>query len=62
MHRLKLNTQVQVIPYSIAVFYFGRLIALVDERGAVIWRDPNYPLFLVEYLIEYPYLETGKWN
>lgn len=37
-----------------AVFYFGRLIALVNEAGEIVWRDHAFPKFLVEYLIEYP--------
>ena len=44
-----------------AVFYFNRLIALIDERGQIIWKDPAYPLFLVEYLIEYP-APPCRWN
>ena len=43
------------------VFYFGRLIALVNERGQIIWRDPLFPLFLVEYLIENP-PQQYRWN
>ena len=44
-----------------AVFYFGRLIALVNAGGAVVWRDGNYPLFLVEYLLEFPPPQS-RWN
>lgn len=43
------------------VFYFSRLIALVNERGQIVWRDPVYPLFLVEYLIENPPPQY-RWN
>lgn len=46
------------------VFYFGRLIALVNEAGEIIWRDPAFPKFLVEYLIEYPQPDEAvmRWN
>jgi len=44
----------------ITVFYFGRLIALVNENG-IIWRDPNYPKYLVEWLIE-NHPPQYKWN
>lgn len=44
-----------------AIFYFGRLIALVDEQGKVIWRDAFFPLYLVEYLIENP-SPQDRWN
>ena len=54
---------VQIIPSGVmTVFYFDRLIALIDEVGRTVWRDPNYPVYLVEYLIERPYLETYQWN
>lgn len=46
----------------LAVFFWGRLIALVDEMGRVIWRDPAYSVALVEYLIECPSPEVCKWN
>ena len=43
------------------VFYFGHLIALVNSRGMVVWRDAFYPLYLIEYLIELP-TPQSKWN
>ncbi len=51
----------QVITSALAVFYFDRVIALVNEQGQVIWRDRNYPKFLVEYLIEFPQPQY-QWN
>ena len=45
----------------LAVFYFNRLIALLNERGQIVWRDPAFPLFLVEYLIENPPPQY-RWN
>jgi hypothetical protein len=36
------------------VFYFGRLIGIINVMGEVIWRDPMFPLYLVEYIIENP--------
>jgi len=33
------------------VYNLGKLIALVDSEGKIIWREINAPLFLVEYLI-----------
>jgi hypothetical protein len=46
------------------VFYFGRLIALVNEAGEIVWRDHTFPKFLVEYLIEYPQPDPqwSRWN
>ena len=46
------------------VFYFGQLIALVNEAGEIVWRDRGVPKFLVEYLIEYPQPDEAvtKWN
>lgn len=43
------------------VFYFNRLIALVGDQGQIIWKDPVFPLYLVEYLIEYP-MPQFRWN
>ena len=46
------------------IFYFGRLIALVNEAGDIIWRDRAFPKFLVEYLIEFPPPDekATRWN
>jgi len=46
------------------IFYFGRLIALVNEAGDIVWRDHAFPKFLVEYLIEFPPPDerTMRWN
>ena len=46
----------------ILVYFYGQLIALVDECGRVIWRHPGYSVALVEYLIECPSPESYKWN
>jgi hypothetical protein len=46
----------------ILVYFYGRLIALVDETGRMIWRDPAYSVALVEYLIECPSPNAYKWN
>jgi hypothetical protein len=43
------------------VLYFGRMIALVDEKGGVLWRDQRFPIFLIDYLIEFP-TPDGTWN
>jgi hypothetical protein len=43
------------------VFYLNQLIALVNEKGQIVWRDTTYPLFLVEYLIENPPPQY-RWN
>jgi len=53
---------VQVLVKGVlAVFYFNKLIALVDQTGLIVWRDLNYPIFLVEYLIEMPD-HQDRWN
>lgn len=46
---------------AMAVFYFGNLIALVDELGSIVWRNEQFPIFLIEYLIEHP-TPQGQWN
>jgi hypothetical protein len=43
-----------VIPFSVWVIYFGKLIALVNDAGAIVWRDPQYPVFLIDYLVANP--------
>jgi len=45
---------VKVIPFSIWVIYFGRLIALVNDAGQIVWRDERYPVFLINYLVANP--------
>lgn len=45
----------------LTVFFLDRLIALVDERGKIVWRDPAFPLYFVEYLIENPPPQY-RWN
>jgi hypothetical protein len=55
-------TQPRVIVNGVmTVFYFNRLIALIDNQGQVIWKDPKYPIFLVEFLIENP-VPQSRWN
>jgi len=53
-----------IVSGVMTVFYFGRLIALVNEAGEIVWRDHAFPKFLVEYLIEYPQPDEKiiKWN
>jgi hypothetical protein len=45
----------------LAVYYFGRIIALIGERGLILWFDVHEPLFLIEYLIENP-PPVYRWN
>lgn len=43
------------------VLYYGRLVAVIDENGRIGWRDFNYPMFLIEYLVgEKDHRE--RWN
>jgi len=53
-----------IVSGVMTVFYFGRLIALVNEAGEIVWRDHAFPKFLVEYLIEYPQADdkVTRWN
>ena len=53
-----------IVSGVMTIFYFGRLIALVNEAGEVIWRDPVFPKFFVEYLIENPQPDekVTRWN
>jgi hypothetical protein len=55
--------RVQVIASGVmAVFFLDHIIALVNEQGRVIWRDPAYSIGLVEYVIECPSPDAYKWN
>jgi hypothetical protein len=45
---------VKAIPFSLQVIYFGKLIALVNDMGKIVWRDTRYPVFLIDYLIANP--------
>jgi len=53
-----------IVSGVMTIFYFGRLIALVNEAGEIVWRDHTFPKFLVEYLIEYPQPDEKRtrWN
>jgi len=46
---------------AMAVFYFDRLIALVNEMGLIVWRDEKFPIYLIEYLIQQPD-HQAQWN
>lgn len=46
----------------IMVFYFGVMIAAINNLGEIIVRDYRYPLYLIEYLIQQPTHENAKWN
>lgn len=46
----------------VVVWYFGRLIAIVDEKGSLYWRDQRYPIWLVEYLVNQPNPVLAIWN
>ena len=55
------NTRV-FVPGVMAVFFLNKVIALVDQSGRVIWRDPAYGLDLVNTLVESPSPEAYKWS
>lgn len=44
------------------VCYFGLIIAIVTERGELLARNENYPIFLIQYLIEQPTPEKARLN
>jgi hypothetical protein len=50
-----------IITGTVAVFYDGHLIALVNEIGRLIWRDMSYPMYLLEYIITNP-VPQSEWN
>ena len=57
--------QIQVIVNPVmAVFSFDhQLIALLNEKGLVVWRDERYPVYLVDYLITHPTPHPStRWN
>ena len=39
----------------------GRLITVVDHEGMIAWRDEKFPLYFIEYLIEFPEPQS-RWN
>lgn len=36
------------------VVYYGQIIAVLDSTGAIIERNQNFPMYLVEYLLSIP--------
>jgi len=46
----------------VMVYYFGKLISLVNNLGEILWRDEYYPVYLVEYLLKLPDPNSYKWN
>lgn len=60
-HYIGLNHTRAIASGVMTVFYFNRLIALLNEQGQIIWKDPLFPLYLVEYLIENP-PPPYRWN
>jgi hypothetical protein len=50
-----------IVTGTIVVFYSGHLIALVNDKGRIIWRDMSYPMFLLEYIINNP-VPQSEWN
>jgi len=62
MRNFNFNNTRAIASGVLAVFFLGRLIALVNEGGRVIWRDPAYSVSLIEYLIECPSPDAYKWN
>jgi len=60
-HYVGLSHTRPIVSGVLTVFYFNRLIALLGEQGQIVWRDPAFPLYLVEYLIENPPPQY-RWN
>lgn len=44
------------------VYFFDRLIGIVSDSGLLRWRDKNYPVFLIEYLLDIPTLDEIRRN
>ena len=55
-----MQTNLRVLPAVMTVYYFGQLIALVNDAGEVLWRNPDIPMFLIEYLIQFPTPDTEQ--
>lgn len=64
MYNENMNQTRVYVEGVMTVLYFGRMIALVNSMGEVIWREEIFPIFLIEYLIEYhpPSYESARWN
>lgn len=59
--KISASAQVIVNPVMAIFSYGGELIALLNEKGLVVWRDERFPLYLVEYIIEHP-TPQSRWN
>jgi hypothetical protein len=46
----------------VMVIFLGELIAMVDSQGAIVMRKYDIPIYLVEYLLLQPRVETTQWN
>lgn len=51
-----------ILDGAMAIVHFGKVIAVIDYRGRILWRDITYPLYLVEYLLMQPDRSKDKWN
>lgn len=44
------------------VYFFDRLIGIVSDSGLLCWRDKDYPVFLIECLLDIPTLDEVRRN
>lgn len=50
-----------IIGGVLTVYFWGDLIALIDERGEIVWRNTRAPSYLARYII-LQYLAGGSRN
>lgn len=60
-HSPLIGSQVDV-DGSVFVFYYGVVIAICNKLGEIVWRSPNYPLYVVEYVLKLPDPDAYRWN
>jgi hypothetical protein len=54
---------IEVIVGGIILVHFaGRVVAILDERGRVVWKELLFPLDTVEFIINRSRHETYIWN
>ena len=61
VNEMEKTTVEAVATGTVLVFYDGHLVALINDRGRIMWRDFSYPIFLVEYIINNS-VPQSKWN
>lgn len=46
----------------VAVYFAGRLVALLDDQGRLVWKEIFFPISTIEFIINRPTHDTYIWN